>query len=111
MVTNLLRDAQVSRVVSADAVGVHHIGIVGAHHQFGQVVIQRWVVVLGPEELLCKGNALVGIVPRRVVFRIERHILVLPASVVGLSRIVVLVSQCDAPCPAVQFAQRAVVVV
>ena len=71
VVANLLGDAEVGRIVGTDAIGVEHIAVVGAHHKVVEVVVEMNVVFLGPLVAFQKGNALIRIVPRAIVFWIE----------------------------------------
>ena len=48
IIANLFRHAEVGRIITTQPVGIHHVWIVGTHHQLGQVVIKRLVVVFCP---------------------------------------------------------------
>ena len=88
MVANFLGDTQVGRVVAGCPIGIHGVGIVAAYHQLRQVVVERGIVVFGPDELLGKRYQLRRVVPCSVVFGIECQILVFAGSVVGRAKVV-----------------------
>jgi len=92
-VANLLRYAEIGRVIGRQTFGIHHEGIVGSFHQLSQIVEQSGVVVFGPSKLFGKGNKLIGLFPRAVILGINHHVLVANIPRVGLSKEIIALLQ------------------
>ena len=71
---DLLREVEVHREARRDAVLVEIVARVALHDEFGQLPVERRVVVAGPGEALGEGNLHVGLLPGGVIGRIDGHV-------------------------------------